>query len=44
MFLAGIITEDGIIDGAKAALSDRVIEDGRTSPMSLGAARTAALI
>lgn len=30
MFLAGIITEDGIIDGTKAALSDRVIEDGRT--------------
>ncbi|MEP3231531.1 MAG: ASKHA domain-containing protein [Hyphomicrobiales bacterium] len=30
MFLAGVITEDGIIDGSKAALSNRVIEDGRT--------------
>ena len=30
MFLAGVITEDGIIDGTKATLSDRVIEDGRT--------------
>ena len=30
MFLAGVITEDGIIDGTKAAKSDRVIEDGRT--------------
>lgn len=30
MFLGGIITEDGIIDGTKAALSDRVIEEGRT--------------
>ncbi|MEP2943547.1 MAG: ASKHA domain-containing protein [Hyphomicrobiales bacterium] len=30
MFLAGIITEDGIIDGTLAAKSDRVIADGRT--------------
>lgn len=30
MFLAGIITEDGIIDGDLAAKSDRVIADGRT--------------
>ena len=30
MYLAGIITEDGVIDGAKAALSPRIIEDGRT--------------
>lgn len=30
MFLAGIITEDGVIDGSKALFSDRVIEDGRT--------------
>ena len=30
MFLAGIIDEDGVIDGAKAALSNRVFEDNRT--------------
>lgn len=30
MFLSGIITEDGIIDGALQAKSDRIIEDGRT--------------
>lgn len=30
MYLAGILTEDGIIDGAKAAVSDRIFEDGRT--------------
>lgn len=30
MFLAGIITEDGIIDGEMAAKSERVIADGRT--------------
>jgi len=30
MFLAGIITEDGIINGAMAEKSDRVIADGRT--------------
>ena len=30
MFLAGIISEDGVIDGALAAKSDRIIEDGRT--------------
>jgi len=30
MFLAGIITEDGVIDGSKALFSNRVIEDGRT--------------
>ncbi|MEM1046667.1 MAG: ASKHA domain-containing protein [Pseudomonadota bacterium] len=30
MFLAGIITEDGVVDKTKAAISDRVVEDGRT--------------
>lgn len=30
MFLAGIVTQDGIIDGAMAARSNRVIADGRT--------------
>lgn len=30
MFLAGIITEDGVVDGSKALFSNRVIEDGRT--------------
>ena len=30
MFLSGIITEDGVIDGQMAAKSDRIIEDGRT--------------
>ena len=30
MYLAGIITEDGVIDGAKAAISPRIIEDRRT--------------
>jgi uncharacterized 2Fe-2S/4Fe-4S cluster protein (DUF4445 family) len=30
MFLAGIITSDGVIDGALAARTPRVIEDGRT--------------
>ena len=30
MFLAGVITEDGVIDGSLAAKSDRIIEDGRT--------------
>jgi len=30
MFLAGIISEDGVIDGSMAAKSDRIIEDGRT--------------
>jgi uncharacterized 2Fe-2S/4Fe-4S cluster protein (DUF4445 family) len=30
MYLAGIITEDGVIDGAKAAISPRIIKDGRT--------------
>ena len=30
MFLAGIITEDGIIDGGMAAKSDRIVKDGRT--------------
>ena len=29
MYLAGII-EDGVIDGTKASLSPRIIEDGRT--------------
>lgn len=30
MYLAGIITEDGVIDGALAARSERIIKDGRT--------------
>jgi uncharacterized 2Fe-2S/4Fe-4S cluster protein (DUF4445 family) len=30
MFLAGIISEDGVIDGALAARSDRIIQTGRT--------------
>jgi uncharacterized 2Fe-2S/4Fe-4S cluster protein (DUF4445 family) len=31
MFLAGIITHDGIVDPAKAAVTDRVALDGRTA-------------
>ena len=30
MFLAGITSEDGVIEGGKAAVSDRVFENGRT--------------
>jgi uncharacterized 2Fe-2S/4Fe-4S cluster protein (DUF4445 family) len=30
MYLAGIITEDGEVDGSKVALSSRIEEDGRT--------------
>jgi uncharacterized 2Fe-2S/4Fe-4S cluster protein (DUF4445 family) len=30
MFLAGIISEDGVIDGALAAKSDRIVQTGRT--------------
>ncbi|MEL7542479.1 MAG: ASKHA domain-containing protein [Pseudomonadota bacterium] len=30
MFLAGIISEDGVIDGSLAAKSDRIVQDGRT--------------
>jgi uncharacterized 2Fe-2S/4Fe-4S cluster protein (DUF4445 family) len=30
MFLAGIITRDGVIDGALAARTDRIVADGRT--------------
>jgi uncharacterized 2Fe-2S/4Fe-4S cluster protein (DUF4445 family) len=30
LFLAGVITADGIVDGAAAARTSRVIEDGRT--------------
>ena len=30
MFLAGLISEDGVIDGAMAARTDRIIESGRT--------------
>ncbi len=30
MFLAGIITEDGVVNGKLAEKSDRIIEDGRT--------------
>src|SRR4029077_5533713 len=30
MFLAGIVTEDGVIDGELAARSPRIVPDGRT--------------
>jgi uncharacterized 2Fe-2S/4Fe-4S cluster protein (DUF4445 family) len=30
MYLAGIINQDGVIDGALAAKSDRIVPDGRT--------------
>lgn len=30
MFLSGIITQDGVIDGSKAEKSDRIIANGRT--------------
>ncbi len=30
MFLAGIVTEDGVIDGSLAARSPRIVSDGRT--------------
>ena len=30
MFLAGIITQDGVIDGNMRSKSDRIVEDGRT--------------
>ena len=30
LFLAGVVTEDGVIDGAAAAHSDRIVADGRT--------------
>lgn len=30
MFLAGLIDEDGVLQGSKAEISDRVIQDGRT--------------
>ena len=30
MFLAGILTHDGVIDGTQAARSDRIVADGRT--------------
>ncbi len=30
MFLAGIITQDGVIDGSLAEKSDRIVADGRT--------------
>jgi uncharacterized 2Fe-2S/4Fe-4S cluster protein (DUF4445 family) len=30
MYLAGIITEDGVVNGDLAAKSDRIFEDGRT--------------
>ncbi|MGB7286132.1 MAG: ASKHA domain-containing protein [Salaquimonas sp.] len=30
MFLSGIITEDGVIDGSLAAKTDRIVEEGRT--------------
>ncbi|MGK9234465.1 DUF4445 domain-containing protein [Inquilinus limosus] len=30
LFLAGVITQDGVIDGSMAARSDRIVADGRT--------------
>jgi len=30
MYLTGIITEDGVVDGAMSERSDRVVQDGRT--------------
>ena len=30
MYLAGIISEDGVVNGTMAAKSDRIVEDGRT--------------
>ena len=30
MYLTGIITQDGVVDGSLATKSDRIIEDGRT--------------
>lgn len=30
MYLSGIISEDGVVDGSKAEMSDRIVEDGRT--------------
>ncbi|MFQ5983961.1 MAG: ASKHA domain-containing protein [Alphaproteobacteria bacterium] len=30
MYLAGIVTQDGVIDGAMAARSPRIVEEGRT--------------
>ena len=30
MFLAGILTTDGVIDGALAARTPRIVPDGRT--------------
>ncbi len=30
MYLAGILTQDGVIDGALAARTDRIVPDGRT--------------
>ncbi|PCI02966.1 MAG: drug:proton antiporter [Hyphomicrobiales bacterium] len=30
MYLTGIISEDGVVDGSLSAKSDRIIEDGRT--------------
>ncbi len=35
MYLAGIISEDGVIDGALAAACERVVPDGRTSSFVL---------
>ena len=39
MYLAGIITVDGVIDGSLAAQSDRIIADGRTFLLCLVPAR-----
>ncbi|MEC5290756.1 ASKHA domain-containing protein [Aurantimonas sp. C2-6-R+9] len=46
MFLAGIITEDGIIDGSLAARSSRIVPEGRTFAYVLHAtsARTISIL
>jgi uncharacterized 2Fe-2S/4Fe-4S cluster protein (DUF4445 family) len=35
MYLAGIITQDGVVDGALAARSDRIVQTGRTFAYTL---------
>ncbi len=40
LFLTGVITADGRIDGEMSALSDRVVEDGRTFAYVLAQGRT----
>ncbi len=40
MFLAGITSEDGVIEAAKAAISERVFADGRTQSYQLWSSDT----